>query len=512
MTPPPPTAMVLTPTAFLERSAVVFGDRTAVVDGGRRTTYADWLVRVRRMAGLLRGLGVRDGDRVAVLSPNTHLLLDAHYGVPLSGAVLVTLNIRLTPSELAYIVEHSGASVLLYDESLAGVAEQLPVATKLRSDAYESALGDAPEYGRAPDDEWAVMSLNYTSGTTGRPRGVMYHHRGAYLQSLAMAYHGRLDTSTVHLWTLPMFHCHGWAFTWAVTAAGGTHVCLPRVRPDAVWRLIADEGVTSLNAAPTVLVDLAADPGAARQEPPVEVGTGGAPPSPALLSRLADLGFRVTHLYGLTETFGPSVVSEVPTGLDAAPIAEQARFKARQGNANIAGSPIRVVDADFRDVPADGTTIGEIVVTGNTVALGYYRDEEATAESFGSGWFRTGDLGVMHPDFYAEIRDRAKDVIISGGENVASIEVEQALEQHPSVLEAAVVAAPHPRWGEVPVAFVNLADGAAVTDDDLLGFARTLLPGFKVPKALYRDELPKTGTGKIQKFRLRELARSRAPH
>jgi fatty-acyl-CoA synthase len=307
----------------------------------------------------------------------------------------------------------------------------------------------------------------------------------------------------VHLWTLPMFHCNGWAFTWAVTAGAGRHVCLPKVDPARIWELLDEENVTSLNAAPTVLIDLAAHPSAHRLDRVVAIGTGGAPPSPTILGRLGGLGFDVTHLYGLTETFGPSVISEFPADWADRSPQETARLKARQGNANIAGTPIRVLDADGLDVPADGESMGEVVIHGNTVALGYYDDPAATEESFGSGWFRTGDLGVMHPDNYVELRDRAKDVIISGGENIASIEVEQVLVRHPAVLEAAVVAAPHERWGEVPHAYVTVAESALVTEEELIAFARESLPGFKTPKKVVFGPLPKTSTGKIQKYLLR---------
>jgi fatty-acyl-CoA synthase len=499
----PVTSEPLSPVSFLRRSATVFPDRTAVVDGDVRLTYRELWDRAQRQAGLLRELRVQPGDRVAVLAPNSRLLLEAHYGVPLAGAVLVAMNTRLTARELSYIVTHSGATVLLYDESFAELASALPVATALATGEYERRLPTAGPLVVPVTDEFGLISLNYTSGTTGRPKGVMYHHRGAYLQALAMAYHGRIEPTSVHLWTLPMFHCNGWAFTWAVTAGGGTHVCLPKVDPARIWQLLDDEHVTSLNAAPTVLIDLAAHPAAHKLDRVVAIGTGGAPPSPTVLGRLGALGFDVTHLYGLTETFGPSVISEFPRDWADRPAGEQARLKARQGNANIAGTPVRVVDADGVDVAADGATMGEVVIHGNTVALGYYDDPAATEEAFGSGWFRTGDLGVMHPDNYVELRDRAKDVIISGGENVASIEVEQVLVRHPAVLEAAVVAAPHERWGEVPHAYVTLADSATVTEAELIAFSREHLPGFKTPKRVVFGPLPKTSTGKIQKYLLR---------
>ncbi|OYD67280.1 AMP-binding protein [Rhodococcus sp. OK302] len=499
----PATTEQLTPGSFLRRSATFFPDRIAVVDGDIRITYRQWLARSRRLAGLLASLDVKPGDRVAVLAPNSRMLLDAHYGTAMAGAVLVALNTRLTAPELQHIIEHSGATVLLYDTSLDQLAEQLAVEFSLDSETYEKRLIDAEELEIPVADEYSMIALNYTSGTTGRPKGVMYHHRGAYLQAMAMAFHSKLDTDTAHLWVLPMFHCNGWAFTWAVTAAGGTHVCLPKVDAGRIWELIDTEGITSFNAAPTVLIDLASHPAAHSVDKLLRVGTGGAPPSPTLLAQLGNLGFDITHLYGLTETFGPSAICEFPSEYSSLGMEEQARFKARQGNCNIAGTPLRVLDENGSDVPADGTTTGEIAVHGNTVALGYYLDAEATRQSFGSGWFRTGDLGVQHPDNYIELRDRSKDVIISGGENIASVEVEQVLERHADVLECAVVAESHERWGEVPVAYASVVDGSRLTEQELIAFARKILPGFKTPKRVIFGPLPKTGTGKIQKYILR---------
>jgi fatty-acyl-CoA synthase len=504
-----PAGTPLSPLSFLMRSAVVFRDRLAVIDGETRLTYGDWLPRVRRMAGVLRDLGVRPGDRVAVLAPNSAMLLDAHYGVAMAGGVLVALNTRLTATEHRAILDHAGAEVLLFDDGLAELAGQLEVATSLSSSDYEEALATAAAYHHELGDELDLIALNYTSGTTGLPKGVMYAHRGTFLQAMAMAYHARLDPTTVHLWTLPMFHCNGWAFTWAVTAAGGTHVCLRKVDAAEIWRLVREEGVTSLNAAPTVLLDLAASPDAAAVATPLAVGTGGAPPSPVLLERLGRLNLTVTHLYGLTETIGPSVICEVPPELTDAPVEVLARHQSRQGNANIVGVPVRVVDESDQDVAADGEAMGEIVLRGNTVSLGYYRDPETTAEQFRGGWFHTGDLGVMHADGYVELRDRAKDIIISGGENISSVEVEQVLARHPDIQECAVVAGPHERWGEVPVAFVTLAPQARLTEEEVVAFAREHLPGFKVPKQIVFGALPKTATGKVQKFELRQGLRDR---
>jgi len=469
-----------------------------------RWTYGRLLERSERLAGALASLGVAPGDRVAVLAPNTHLLLEAHYGVPLAGAVLVALNLRLAPAELAYMLEHSGATVLLHDESLAGKArEAAPSGAQLVGpDEYERFVTRSPRVSEPVEDERGLLSINYTSGTTGLPKGVMYHHRGAYLQALAMAHHAGLSPESVFLWTLPMFHCNGWCFTWAVTAAGGTHLCLPRVDPDEIWRLIRAEGVTHLNAAPTVLSALAYHPEA--RPAALRICTGGAPPSPTLLVRLAELGMKVTHLYGLTETFGPVMVCEWHPEWDELPAERQAVLKARQGVGNVVSCEARVLGPEGLEVPPDAATLGEIALRGNNVMLGYFRAPEATEQAAPDGWFRTGDLGVLHPDGYVELRDRAKDVIVSGGENIASIEVERAIVSHPAVLEAAVVPVPDERWGERPVAFVTLKEGAAATEEEIRAHVRGRLAGFKVPDRVEFRELPKTSTGKIQKYVLRE--------
>lgn len=361
------------------------------------------------------------------------------------------------------------------------------------------------------EDERGLLAISYTSGTTGRPKGVMYHHRGAYLQSLATAFHARLDTSSVYLWTLPMFHCDGWCFTWAVTAAGATHLCLRAVDPAQVWELLRTGGVTHFSAAPTVLTMIVNAPEAAGGpplDPPVAVQTGGAPPSPTLITRMAEAGLRVTHLYGLTETYGPVAINDWQPEWNEKPPAEQVVLQARQGVGNVIADPLRVVDPAGQDVPADGATIGELVCRGNDLMLGYYRDEEATAAADLAGWFRTGDLAVMHPDGYAEIRDRAKDIIISGGENIASVEVERVLDSHPAVLESAVVGRPDELWGEVPVAFVTLRPGGSASPQELTEHVRARLAHFKAPKDIVLlDALPKTSTGKIQKHVLRDQAR-----
>jgi len=506
----------LTPTSFLLRSGSVYGDRAAVIDDGRRFTYAELLERCLRLAGALRNMGIPEGGRVAVLAPNTHVLLEAHCGVPFSGAVLVALNTRLAPADLSFIVAHSGAQALLYDYEFEAIARDIEgqVGGGLRlvragraDDQYEHLLAASGPYQRTVTDERGLLSINYTSGTTGKPKGVMYHHRGAYLQALAMAMETRLDCDSAFLWTLPMFHCNGWCFPWGVTAAGAVHLCLRKFDPGIVWKHLRESNVTHLNGAPTVLTMLAWHPEAAKLARPVRVATGGAPPTPAILQRMAELGMDVTHLYGLTETFGPAAICEWRGEWSRLGIEEQARIKTRQGVGNVISQQLRVVDMQGKDVPADGRTLGEIAVRGNNVMLGYYRDEIATRKAIPDGWFRTGDIGVMHTDGYIEIKDRAKDIIISGGENIPSIEVERTLCAHPAVMEAAVVAGPDPKWGEVPVAFVTLKSGAAATEPELVAWAREHIAHFKAPKRVVFGELPRNATGKIQKFVLRARAR-----
>jgi fatty-acyl-CoA synthase len=503
----------LTPVSYLDRAAAAHGDRTAVVDGGQRWTYTELHDRCRRLAGALAPLA--GGRPVAVLAPNTHVLLEANFGVPWAGVPLVAVNTRLSAGEVAYILGHSRASVLVhdpqFDDLVADVVARLeqegtaPPSLVRAGEQYEELLERATPQAVTPADEQSLLSINYTSGTTGRPKGVMYHHRGAYLQALAMVGHTGLSPSAVHLWTLPMFHCNGWCFPWAVTAAGATHVCLPKVEPSRVWRLIREEGVTHLNGAPTVLSMLAYAPEAAPLSgPPVRVATGGAPPSPAILRRMGELGFEVTHLYGLTETFGPVMICDWRPEWNDLDAGEQARLKARQGVGNMISCRARVVGPGGVDVPADGESVGEIALRGNNVMLGYLDDPEATAAAVPDGWFRTGDLGVLHPDGYVELRDRSKDVIISGGENIASVEVEQAIAEHPAVLEAAVVAAPDERWGEVPVAYVTLQGGASATEAEIIDHVKGRLARFKAPKRVIFGELPKTSTGKIQKYVLRD--------
>jgi fatty-acyl-CoA synthase len=507
----------LTPTAFLDRSAQVFPERVAIVDGDRRFTYEQFADRARRLAGALAARGVAPGDRVAALCANSSTMLEMHHGVPWAGAVLVPLNVRLSPEELEYILRHADATLLVADPQFAETATRvaaavgIPVVLAGEDGEYESALADGEPLSLPCRDESGLLALNYTSGTTGRPKGVMYAHRGAYLQALAMAHHAELSPHSQYLWTLPMFHCNGWCFPWAVTAGGATHLCLPAVDPTVIWEKLRHGGVTHFSAAPTVLTMIANAPEAAAGpvERRVEVQTGGAPPTPTLLSRMEGLNMHITHLYGLTETYGPLALNEWHAEWDDAAPEERARLKARQGVGNVVAERLRVIGVEGGDVPRDAATVGEIVARGNDVMLGYYKEEAATeAATFhdpadGSGWFRTGDLAVVHPDGYVEIRDRSKDIIISGGENISSVEVERVIDTHPAVLECAVVAEPSEKWGEQPVAYVTLRDGHEVTGEDLAEVVRTHLASFKVPKRFVFGDLPKTSTGKIQKNRLR---------
>ncbi len=505
----------LSPNSLLHRSARAFPGRIAVVDGDLRLTYTEFAGRCARLTSALAASGVQRGDRVAALCTNSHIMLELHQAVPARGAVLVPINTRLSSAEMQYIIEHSGARRLVatheFDERATELGADLGIEVVIAGgpgDRYEAWL---PAEGSAADevqvDERDLLAINYTSGTTGRPRGVMYHHRGAYLQAVAMAYHTRLDPSTGYLWTLPMFHCNGWCFTWAVGAAGGTHICLRKIDAGDIWTALRGGAVTHFSAAPTVLTMLAEHEYARPLPHSVHVDTGGAPPSPALLGRLTPLGFDVTHLYGLTETYGPVAVNVWQPEWDALPGAEAARLRARQGVGNIVANPLRIIDESGADVPRDGETIGEIAARGNDVMLGYYNDDEATAAATRSGHFLTGDLGVMHPDGYIEIRDRAKDVIISGGENIASVEVEKVIDSHPEVMESAVVGAPDEKWGEVPVAFITTRTGSEITPEELTRFLRERMAGFKVPRTMVFEELPKTSTGKIQKNVLRDRAR-----
>jgi acyl-CoA synthetase (AMP-forming)/AMP-acid ligase II len=513
----------LTPVDFARRTRRLHGAREGVVDGDLRLTYERFFDRCDRWSSALQGLGVRQGDRVATIAPNTHAQLEAFYAVPQIGAVLVPVNYRLTADDFVYIVNHSGASVVCADQdyldTVDGVRDQMPdvihfVALRGAREGwldYEAAVAAAsPEFARPEIGERDLLTINYTSGTTARPKGVMITHRNAAMNTIGTLLHLPIAVGERYLWTLPMFHANGWTYTWTVTAAGATHICLPKVEPTEVFRLIRDENVTWLSAAPTVLISLANAPAQVRGEVPpgVHVVTAGAPPAAATIERLeGEFGWEVTHVYGLTET-APFILvcAPVPEHEDLSP-SDRAVVKARQGVELITSGELRVVDPDGREVTADGQELGEIVVRGNVVMDGYYNDPEATKRAMGDGWFHTGDAAVVHPDGYAEIRDRIKDVIISGGENISSVEVEGTLLRHPAVQEAAIVGLPHEKWGEAPYAFVVLREGASATDAELITFTRDRLAHFKAPHGVtFVTELPKTATGKIQKFVLRDGA------
>ncbi|MFC5140088.1 acyl--CoA ligase family protein [Actinomycetospora rhizophila] len=527
----------LTPLSFLRRSADVYPDKTAIVHGEQRTTYAQFAEQAQRLARALRASGIAPGDRVACLLPNVPAMLVAHFGVPLAGAVLVAVNTRLSGEEVRYILDHSQASVLIVDSVLRPTVE--PVADSLETVREIVTLVDpqGPDAGATVDgptwddllargdqgedlawdvaDERSTISINYTSGTTGRPKGVQYHHRGAYLNSFGEIVHSYHDPSTVYLWTLPMFHCNGWCTPWAITAIGGTHVCLREVRGDAIWNLIGEHRVTHLNGAPTVVTTIMNAPQARTLDYALVVTTAGAPPSPTTILEMEKMGFRIVHVYGLTETYGPYSVCQWQEDWRGLEEHARAKLQARQGVGMLQCEPLRVVEplsddvtdwstVELVDVPADATTMGEIVMRGNNVMSGYFRDPDATAKAFAGGWYHSGDLGVMHPDGYVELRDRAKDVVISGGENISTVEVEQAVLSHPAVLEAAVVGVPDEQWGERPKAFVVLRQGQSVEPEAVIDHVKGQIARYKAPRDVeIVDELPKTSTGKIQKFELR---------
>ncbi|MGI9149700.1 MAG: long-chain-fatty-acid--CoA ligase [Chloroflexota bacterium] len=513
--------IALSPLEFARRARRLYADREAVVDGDLRLTYAQFFDRCDRWSHVLQQrLGVSQGDRVAYIAPNTHAQLESFYAVPQLGAVLVPINYRLTPDDFAYIINHSGASVVAahadYLEAVDSIRDQLPnvehfVALEGGRQGwldYESLVASAtPKYLRPEIAERDLLSINYTSGTTSRPKGVMLTHRNAYMNVVGTLVHVSMSPVDTYLWTLPMFHCNGWTFVWVVTAVGGKHICLRRVEPQRILDSLKRENVTMLCAAPTVLIGIASAPAEMREGVPrgVRVLTAGAPPAAATIGRIeGEFGWEIIHVYGLTETAPFITICEVRPEHAQLSAEERAILKARQGVEMITSGELTVMDDDGHEVPWDGETMGEIVVRGNVVMEGYYDDPQATATAFRGGWFHSGDGAVLHPDGYAEIRDRMKDVIISGGENISSVEVEGVLLRHPAVQEAAVVGLQDQKWGEAPHAFVILKPGANATEDELRQFARDRLAHFKAPHTVtFLDELPKTATGKIQKYVLR---------
>jgi fatty-acyl-CoA synthase len=524
----------LTPLTFLARSAAVYPGHCAVIHGNLRFTYAEFYARSRRLASALAGRGIGRGDTVSVLLANSPPMLEAHYGVPMAGAVLNTLNTRLDAAIIAFSLEHAGARAVIVDREFGATMREALALTSARPLVivyddrefevqgegpagldYEEfiAAGDPDFPWRMPTDEWDAISLNYTSGTTGNPKGVVYHHRGAYLLAQGNVVTASMPKHPVYLWTLPMFHCNGWCFPWSISVVGGTHVCLRWVRARAIWEALDTHKVTHLCGAPIVMSTiLNALPEEKRTlTRVVNVFTAAAPPPEAVLAAMAEAGFDVTHLYGLTETYGPAVVNDWKDEWNALDVQERARMKARQGVRYGALEALDVIDPEtMLPVPADGETMGEVMFRGNVVMKGYLKNAAANDEAFRGGWFHSGDLGVMHPDGYIQLKDRSKDIIISGGENISSIEVEDRLYKHPSVQAAAVVARPDEKWGETPCAFVELKSGATVNEIDLIEWCHQGLARYKCPRHVVFAKIPRTSTGKIQKFRLRQLAKETA--
>ena len=522
----------LTPLGFLERAAAVFPDRTAIIHGPMRRTYADFYARSRKLASALAKAGIKRGDTVSAMLANTPAMLECHYGVPMTQGVLNTLNTRLDAAILAFSLDHADAKVVITDREFSKVMKEALALAKVKplvidyddpeysgngerlgSIEYEDfvASGDPDFAWSMPDDEWDAICLNYTSGTTGDPKGVVYHHRGAHLLALGNIVTCSMGKHPVYLWTLPMFHCNGWCFPWSISVVAGTHVCLRAVRAKAMYDAIADYKVTHLCGAPIVMsVLLNADASEKRPLPHiVEFFTAAAPPPEAVLASMKGAGFNVTHLYGLTECYGPAVVNDWHQEWDTLPLAEQAAKKARQGVRYGALEALDVRDPESMvPVARDGETMGEVMMRGNVVMKGYLKNKASTDKAFFGGWFYTGDLGVIYPDGYIQLKDRSKDIIISGGENISSIEVEDALYKHPAVMAVAVVAKQDDKWGETPCAFVELKPGASATADELTQWCKSQLAGYKVPRHFVFTEIPKTSTGKIQKFKLREMTKT----
>ncbi len=522
----------LTPVSFLRRSAAVYPDKVAVIHGERKYSYKELHERCLKLASALKARGIGEGDTVSVMAPNVPEMLEAHYGVPMAGAVLNALNYRLDADTIRFIMNHAHTKVLItdrefsetIDKALDGV-EKRPVVIDIDDPLYEGGklLGEKDyeaflEEGSVdfdpapPKDEWQSLSLNYTSGTTGNPKGVVYHHRGAYLNAIGQVLAFGLDTETVYLWTLPMFHCNGWCYTWGVTAAAGTHVCLRKVDPAFIFPMIKQHRVTHMCGAPIVLNMLAHAPAEVKIafDHVVEVATGGAAPPSRVIESMGELGFRVLHLYGLTESYGPATLCAWQQDWDSLDMENKATQMARQGVVYHTMETLTVADPETMEpVPSDGTTIGELMLRGNTVMKGYLKNPDATDNAFKGGWFHTGDLAVRHRDGYVEVKDRSKDIIITGGENVSSLEVEELLYKHPDIMEAAVVARPDDHWGETVCAFITLkSDAGKVADDAIIEWCKGKIAGFKVPRTVAFGPLPKTSTGKIQKFVLRDRAKS----
>lgn len=520
----------LTPLAFLERAATVFPDHIAVVHGSMQISYRDFYRRCRKFASVLAGRGIGRGDTVSVMLANTPAMLEAHYAVPMCGAVLHSMNTRLDAGVIAFQLDHAEAQVLITDTAFSGtISSALDLATlkplvidymdpvfpqpgdRLGSDDYETLLqsGDGDFAWLMPENEWDAITVNYTSGTTGDPKGVVYHHRGACLLAQGNAITASMPKHAVYLWTLPMFHCNGWCFPWTMSAVTGTHICLREVRADAIWAALADYQVTHLCGAPVVMSTILAAPASQKRDltKPVEFFTAAAPPPESVLSEMRDAGFNVTHLYGLTEVYGPAVVNDWHEEWNQLSAEEQASLKARQGVRYHALEELDVLDPEtMNPVPRDGETLGEVMFRGNVVMKGYLKNKQATDEALAGGWFHSGDLAVVYADGYIQLKDRSKDIIISGGENISSIEIEEVLHKHPQVTAAAVVAMPDEKWGETPCAFVELADDGSVSSADLVDWCRQHMAGFKVPRHIVFEEIVKTSTGKVQKFILRQQA------